>query len=79
MSATGSFGDRQATLTRERVISLDSKEREDVRFFSFITSARDSDDMTLDTLPVSAEDVPPESVVVGLLTSTVSAPLLGGT
>ena len=35
--------------------------------------------MTLTTSPVSAEDVPPESVGVGLQTSTVSAPLLGGT
>ena len=35
--------------------------------------------MTLVTLPVSAEDVPPESVGVGLQTSTVSALLLGGT
>ena len=35
--------------------------------------------MTLVSLLVSAEDVTPESVAVGLLTSTVSAPLLGGT
>ena len=62
-----------------RVLSLDGREREGVRLCSFLTSARDSDDMTLVTLPVSAEDVPPESVGVGLQTSTVSAPLLGGT
>ena len=35
--------------------------------------------MTLVTSPVSAENVPPESVDVSLQTSTVSASLLGGT
>ena len=64
---------------RSRVLSLEGREREGVSLCSFIASAGDSGDMTIVTLPVSAEDVPPESVVVGLLTSTVSAPLLGGT